>query len=645
MSLKVPTNTSQLAAPQIQSFDLAGSVSKDLGKITNYIAERSLIEESKRNRITIEGEKLAMQNLMTAEKDKALIQIEENKDISFDANKAVKEYEKSIVAFDAQLAKTHPQTQKEFKAIYDATNIKNKGLISRAAIQRQNSINLRNIDVANDNYKRDARTSYDNNGYYISNVVLQLNKLGQVALTLGPEVYKQKTQDLVTFDVEMQLRDLLKPESETDFLNKLQKTRNLQVEIAVPSEDEQGKFTYKKVKLRKDDPIYKELISDLLETADTIDRTTDRINKNMTADINEQIDELYVEMSKTRGKDDLISIKQQIQTLLEQIPSGEARDKARKRVDSLSNNKISNKGFIDDLEIVTGSALLDVEDFNNYLIDALNNNLITEGDYSRFKSLYKENFELKNEIPNNLLENMQRNLASRYGTNLSGMQLYIQTKKVSKDSANNLTKTINSIGADRYSEKAIEAQRVLLTLIKEIRANGKTIEEIFSGDLGVYKESAKQYKLDEDASIIDLAEAIANEIVETTDGQASEINIGGQKYVITNLDEIANAITTNMNTENPNEFETNYRKIQQKVIYDENGNYTSSRNETVEEYDQRMEFLRIFKRAGRSMTKQKAEAYAEILGVNFENFATMIEDAKQTQKNAEINTQETQIEE
>ena len=85
--------------------------------------------------------------------------------------------------------------------------------------------------------------------------------------------------------------------------------------------------------------------------------------------------------------------------------------------------------------------------------------------------------------------------------------------------------------------------------------------------------------------------------------------------------------------------------IQQKVIYDENGNYTSSRNETVEEYDQRMEFLRIFKRAGRSMTKQKAEAYAEILGVNFENFATMIEDAKQTQENAEINTQETQIEE
>ena len=645
MSLKVPTNTSQLAAPQIQSFDLAGAVSKDLGNITNYIAERSLIEESKRNRITIEGEKLAMQNLMTAEKDKALIQIEENKDISFDANKAVKEYEKSIVAFDAQLAKTHPQTQKEFKAIYDATNIKNKGLISRAAIQRQNSINLRNIDVANDNYKRDARTSYDNNGYYISNVVLQLNKLGQVALTLGPEVYKQKTQDLVTFDVEMQLRDLLKPESETDFLNKLQKTRNIEVEIAVPSEDEQGKFTYKKVKLRKDDPIYKELISDLLETADTIDRTTDRINKNMTADINEQIDELYVEMSKTRGKDDLIAIKQQIQTLLEQIPSGEARDKARKRVDSLSNNKISNKAFIDDLEIVTGSALLDEEDFNNYLIDALNNNLITEGDYSRFKSLYKENFQIKNEIPNNLLENMQRNLASRYGTNLSGMQLYIQTKKVSKDSANNLTKTINSIGADRYSEKAIEAQRVLLTLIKEIRANGKTIEEIFSGDLGVYKESAKQYKLDEDASIIDLAEAIANEIVETTDGQASEINIGGQKYVITNLDEIANAITTNMNTENPNEFETNYRKIQQKVIYDENGNYTSSRNETVEEYDQRMEFLRIFKRAGRSMTKQKAEAYAEILGVNFENFATMIEDAKQTQKNAEINTQETQIEE
>ena len=645
MSLKVPTNTPQLTAPQIKSFDLAGAVSKDVGKITNYLAERSLIEESKRNRITIEGEKLAMQNLMTAEKDKALIQIEENKDISFDANKAVKEYEKSIAAFDAQLAKTHPQTQKEFRAIYDATNIKNKGLISRAAIQRQNSINLRNVDVSIDNYKRDARTSYDNNKYYISNVVLELNKLGQVGLTLGPEVYKQKTQDLVTFDVEMQLRDKLKPKSETDFLNKLQKTRNLEVEIAVPSEDEQGKFTYKKVKLRKDDPIYKELISDLLETADTIDRTTDRINKNMTTDINEQIDELFVEMSKTRGKDDLIAIKQQIQTLLEQIPSGEARDKARKRVDSLSNNKISNKAFIDDLEIVTGSALLDEEDFNNYLIDALNNNLITEGDYSRFKSLYKENFQLKNEIPNNLLENMQKNLASRYGTSVNNLQFFIQTKRVSKDSANNLTKTINTIGGDRYSEKAIEAQRVLLTLIKEIRANGKTIEEIFSGDLGVHKESAKQYNLDEDASIIDLAEAIADKIDATTDGQASEIIIGGQKYVITNLDEIANAITTNMNTENPNEFETNYRKIQQKVIYDENGNYTSSRNETVEEYDQRMEFLRIFKRLGSSMTKEKAEAYAEILGVNFENFATMIEDAKQTQKNAEINTQETQIEE
>tara|TARA_R100000773_G_C4219688_1_gene118302 strand:+ start:903 stop:2840 length:1938 start_codon:yes stop_codon:yes gene_type:complete len=645
MSLKVPTNTSQLAAPQIKSFDLAGAVSKDLGKITNYIAERSLIEESKRNRITIEGEKLAMTNLMTAEKDKALIQIEENKNISYDANKAVKEYEKNIAAFDAELAKTHPQTQKEFKAIYDATNIKNKGLIARAAIQRQNSINLRNIDVSTDNYKRDARTSYDNNGYYISNVVLQLNKLGQVALTLGPDVYRQKTQDLVTFDVEMQLRALLKPESETDFLNKLQKTRNLEVEVAVPSEDEQGKFTYKKIKLRKDDPIYKELISDLLETADTIDRTTDQINKNMTTNINEQIDELFVEMSKTRGKEDLIAIKQQIQNLLEQIPPGEARDKARKRVDSLSNNKISNKAFIDDLEIVTGSALLDEEDFNNYLIDALNNNLITEGDYSRFKSLYKENFKLKNEIPNNLLENMQKNLASRYGTSVNNLQVFVQTKRVSKDSANNMTKTINTIGGDRYSEKAIEAQRVLLTLIKEIRANGKTIEEIFSGDLGIYEESAKQYKLDKDASIIDLAEAIAEETVGTTDGQANEITIGGQKYVITNLDEIANAITTNMNTENANEFETNYRKKQQKTIYDENGNYTSSRDETVEEYNQRMEFLRIFKRAGSSMTKEKAEAYAEILGVDFENFATMIEDAKQTQKNAEINTQETRIEE